>query len=258
MKSLRRHIVDNVLSKMEIDDGIKHSLASGFGFVSFVVALLLAVVVMGGNLSSLALIAGALSVGIGLGLQDIVNNFVSGIILLFERPIKVGDWVKINGEEGKIKQINIRATEVETFNRSSVIIPNATLLSNSLVNLTHGNNWARYSVKVGVAYGSDIEKVKSILLECAASHRRVLKNPAPYVLFQDFGSSSLDFELRFYVSNIWDGWVTPSDVRFEINRRFIEEGIEIPFPQMVVHHGSEVSKETESQFYAAKKAKGKK
>ena len=109
-----------------------------------------------------------------------------------------------------------------------------------------------------MAYGSDIEKVKSILLECAASHRRVLKNPAPYVLFQDFGSSSLDFELRFYVSNIWDGWVTPSDVRFEINRRFIEEGIEIPFPQMVVHHGSEVSKETESQFYAAKKAKGKK
>ncbi len=252
-KAVRRRIINNVLNKMDIDDGIKHSLASGFGFIGFVIAIMLAIAVMGGNLSNLAIIAGALSVGIGLGLQNVVNNFVSGIILLFERPIKVGDWVKINGEEGKIKQINIRATEVETFNRSSVIIPNASLLSNDVTNLTHGNNWARYSVKIGVAYGSDVEKVRDILLECANGHKRVLKKPEPYVLFQDFGSSSLDFELRFYVSDIWSGWSAPSDIRFEINRRFKEEGIEIPFPQMVVHHGSEVSEATEGQFYAAKK-----
>ncbi len=256
IKALRRRFVSNVLDKMEMDEGIKHSLASGIGFVGFVIATLLAILVMGGNLSNFALIAGALSVGIGLGLQNIVNNFVSGIILLFERPIKVGDWVKINGEEGKIKQINIRATEVETFNRASVIVPNATLLSNSLTNLTHGNNWVRYAVKVGVAYGSDVDKVREILLECATAHKKILKKPEPYVLFQDFGSSSLDFELRFYVSDIWNGWSTPSDVRYEINRRFKEEGIEIPFPQMVVHQGSVVSEETESQFYAAKK-KGK-
>ncbi len=256
IKALRRRFVSNVLDKMEMDEGIKHSLASGIGFVGFVIATLLAIMVMGGNLSNFALIAGALSVGIGLGLQNIVNNFVSGIILLFERPIKVGDWVKINGEEGKIKQINIRATEVETFNRASVIVPNATLLSNSLTNLTHGNNWVRYAVKVGVAYGSDVDKVREILLECATAHKKILKKPEPYVLFQDFGSSSLDFELRFYVSDIWNGWSTPSDVRYEINRRFKEEGIEIPFPQMVVHQGSVVSEETESQFYAAKK-KGK-
>ena len=253
MKALRSKLVTNVLNQMDIDEGIRNSLASGFGFIGFIIAAILAIIVLGGNLSNLALIAGALSVGIGLGLQNIVNNFVSGIILLFERPIKVGDWVKIDGEEGKVKQINIRATEVETFNRASVIIPNATLLSNSLTNLTHSNNWARYSVKVGVAYGSDVDKVKQILLDCAFSHKRILKKPEPYVLFQDFGASSLDFELRFYVSDIWNGWNAPSDMRFEINRRFKEEGIEIPFPQMVVHRGSIVSEETESQFYASKK-----
>lgn len=255
MKALRRHAVSNVLDKMDIDDGIKHSLISGFSFISFIIAAILALLMMGGSFGNLALIAGALSVGIGLGLQDVVNNFVSGIILLFERPIKVGDWVKINNEEGKVKQINIRSTEIETFNRASVIVPNATLLSTSLTNLTHSNNWARYSVTVGVAYGSDVEKVKDILMECATSHKRVLKKPEPYVLFQNFGASSLDFELRFYVSNIWDGFTAPSDIRYEINRRFNEEGIEIPFAQLVVHQGSVVSEETESQFYASKKNK---
>ena len=153
VRILRRKLLENILSHLDIDDGIKHSLASGFGFVGFVISVFLAIAVMGGDLSNVALVAGALSVGIGLGLQNIVNNFVSGIILLFERPVKVGDWVIINGEEGKIKQINIRSTEVETFNRASVIIPNATLLSNSVTNLTHGNNWMRFKVPVGVAYG---------------------------------------------------------------------------------------------------------
>ena len=204
------------------------------------------------------MVVGALSVGIGLGLQNVVNNFVSGIILLFERPIKVGDWVIINGEEGKIKQINIRSTEVETFNRASVIIPNATLLSTSVTNLTHGNNWMRFKVAVGVAYGSDTQRVKEILLECAAANKKVLKKPEPYVLFQNFGSSSLDFELRGYSSNIWEGWILPSELRFEINRRFAEEGIEIPFAQMVIHRGSEVGQETQEQFYASKKKKREK
>ena len=256
VKTLRRRLQNNVLAHMDIDEGVRHSLASGFGFIGYVVAALLAIAIMGGNLTNFALVAGALSVGIGLGLQNIVNNFVSGIILLFERPIKVGDWVVVNGEEGKVKQINIRSTEVETFKRSSVIIPNASLLSGTVTNLTHSNNWARYSINVGVAYGSDVQKVKNVLLECAASHKKVLKKPEPYVLFQDFGASSLDFQLRVYVNNIWDGWTVPSDLRFEINRRFIEEGIEIPFNQLVVHQGSTVAEETQSQFYASKN-KGK-
>lgn len=258
IKSLRFRLENRLLAKMDMDEGTKHSLAAGFSSLGYVASALLAIAIMGGNLTNFALVAGALSVGIGLGLQNVVNNFVSGIILLFERPIKVGDWVVINGEEGKIKQINIRSTEVETFNRASVIIPNATLLSTSVTNLTHGNNWMRFKVAVGVAYGSNTQRVKEILLECAATHKKVLKKPEPYVLFQNFGASSLDFELRGYSSNIWDGWDIPSDLRYEINRRFAEEGIEIPFAQMVIHRGSEVGQETQEQFYASKKKREKK
>ena len=138
-----------------------------------------------------------------------------------------------------------------------MIIPNANLLSTTVTNLTHSNNWARYAIQVGVAYGSETQKVRDILLECAAANKKVLRKPEPYVLFTDFGASSLNFELRVYVSDIWNGWIVPSDLRFEINRRFAEEGIEIPFNQLVVHQGSKVAEETESQFYASKKKKGK-
>ena len=255
VKVVKNNLTNNVFAKLDIDDGIKHSLSSGVSFVGFVIATLLSIIVMGGNLTSLAVIAGALSVGIGFGLQNIVNNFVSGIIILFERPFKVGDWVIFNGEEGQIKQINIRSTELETFKKTSVIIPNATLISSALTNLTHGNNWTRQSITVGVAYGTDVNRVSEILLECARANKKVLKTPAPYVLFQNFGASALEFELRCYSSNIWAGWVIPSELRYEINRRFIEEGIEIPFQQIVIHQGSKVAEETESQFYAAKKAK---
>lgn len=251
VKALKVRLVNNVLAKMDIDDGIRHSLASGFGFIGFIIAAIIAITMMGGNLSNLALIASALSVGIGFGLQNVINNFVSGIIILFERPIKVGDWVIIDGEEGQVKQINIRSTEIETFKKASLIIPNATLLSSSVTNLTHGNNWSRQAISVGVAYGSDVKKVTEILLDIAAKNKYVLKNPAPYVLFKDFGSSSLDFELRCYTNNIWNGWRIPSEIRYEINERFIEEGIEIPFPQVVVHSGEKVAEE--NQFYAKRR-----
>ena len=252
-KALRTKFYNQVLDKMNIDDGIRHSLSSGLGFISVVLAVIIAIVMMGGNLTNIAIIASALSVGIGFGLQDIINNFVSGIIILFERPFKVGDWVLVNGEEGKIKQINIRSTEIETFKKASIIIPNATLISNSVTNLTHENNWARHAIKVGVAYGSNVELVKEILLECAKSHELVLKNPPPYVLFQNFGENSLEFELRCYTNDIWNGWIIPSDLRFAINKRFIEEGVEIPFQQIVVHSGEKVARE--DQFYAKKDIK---
>lgn len=252
IRFLRYRIEFKLLEKSNIDAGTKHSLASGFAYIGYILAGLLSIAIMGGNLTNIALIAGALSVGIGLGLQDVVNNFVSGLIMLFERPIKVGDWVVIGTEEGEVKQINIRSTEVQTFNRASVIIPNSQVLSNSVTNKTHQNNWARYAIKVGVAYGSDVERVREILLESALSHPKVAKKPAPYVLFQDFGDNSLVFELRFYVPNINVGWIAPSDVRFIINKRFKEEGIEIPFRQMVIHQGSSVANRTETQFYAKK------
>lgn len=239
VRIMKNRLSNNLLNRINMDEGIKHSLISGISFTGFIISAILAIVAMGVDLSNLAVIAGALSVGIGFGLQDVIKNLVSGIILLFERPFKVGDWVIIGGEEGKIKQINIRSTEVETFNKSSVIIPNATLISSSLTNLTHGNNWQRQKIVVGVSYDSDAELVTKLLLECAKSCKKVMKVPAPYVLFKDFGASSLDFELRMYVSDIWSGWQASSDVRYEILRRFREEGINIAYPQIVVHQGSE-------------------
>ena len=250
VKLTKNHLTNNVFAKLNMDEGIKHSLSSGISFFGVVISLLIAVTVMGADLTNLAVIAGALSVGIGFGLQNVINNFVSGIIILFERPFKVGDWVILDNQEGTIKQINIRSTELETFNKMSVIIPNATLLSSSIINMTHGNNWTRRTVEVSVAYGSDVNKVTQILLECAKNNKKVLRNPGPYVVFKDFGASSLDFELRCYSNNIWQGWNIPSELRYEINRRFIEEKIEIPFQQIVIHRGDKVASDT--QFYAHK------
>ena len=239
VRILKNRLSNNLLSRINMDEGIKHSLISGISFIGIIISVILAIVAMGVDLSNLAVIAGALSVGIGFGLQDVIKNLVSGIIILFERPFKVGDWVIINGEEGKIKQINIRSTELETWTRQSVIIPNATLISSSLINLTHENNWQRQTIKVGVSYDSDAEVVTNILLECAKSCKKVTKTPAPYVIFKDFGSSSLDFELRFYVSDIWSGWSASSDIRYEILNKFRENSINIAYPQIVVHQGSE-------------------
>jgi small-conductance mechanosensitive channel len=239
VRVLKTRISNNLLNRINMDEGIKHSLISGFTFTGFIIACILAIVAMGVDLSNLAVIAGALSVGIGFGLQDVIKNLVSGIIILFERPFKVGDWVIINGDEGKIKQINIRSTELETWTRQSVIIPNATLISSSLVNLTHDNNWQRQAIAVGVSYDADAEVVTKLLLECARSCKKVAKVPAPYVIFKDFGSSSLDFEIRFYVSDIWNGWDAASDIRYEILKRFREENINIAYPQLVIHKGSQ-------------------
>ena len=221
VKLAKNHLTNNVFTKLNMDEGIKHSLSSGIGFIGFIISILLAIIVMGADLTNLAVIAGALSVGIGFGLQNVINNFVSGIIILFERPFKVGDWVILDNQEGTIKQINIRSTELETFNKTSVIIPNATLLSSSIINMTHDNNWTRKAVTVSVAYGTDVNKVTDILLECAKNNKKILKTPAPYVLFQDFGANSLEFELRCYSKNIWEGWSIPSELRYEINKRFI-------------------------------------
>ena len=235
----KKRLSTNLLNRINMDEGIKHSLVSGTGFIGIIISVILAIVAMGVDLSNLAVIAGALSVGIGFGLQDVIKNLVSGIIILFERPFKVGDWVIIDGEEGKIKQINIRSTELETWTRKSVIIPNATLISNSLTNLTHENNWQRQTIAVGVSYDSDADVVTKLLLECVKSCKKVAKTPAPYVIFKDFGSSSLDFEVRYYISDIWNSWNASSDIRYEILRRFRQENINIAYPQLVIHKSSE-------------------
>ena len=230
-RGLERHLLPNLSS----DKGVRDALKTGVGYVGFVIASLVGISALGLDLSNLALIAGALSVGLGFGLQNVVNNFVSGLILLVERPIKAGDWVVIGGQEGKVKKVNVRSTEVETFQRASVIIPNADLISSPVVNWTHKNMLGRVEVSVGVAYGADPRKVEKILVDCAKAHPNVIATPEPFVLFMDFGDSALVFELRAFLSDVEKRILTSSDLRFAINDAFHAAGIEIPFPQRVLH-----------------------
>ena len=232
---LQRQLSERVLEQTNLPAGIRHSLNAGFGYAGVIIAALLSISVTGIDLSNLALVVSALSVGIGFGLQNVVNNFISGLILLVERPIKVGDWVRVGSDEGIVKRIQFRATELETWQRASVIIPNAEIISTSVTNLTHRDQYGRVEVGVGVAYGSDVEKVREILLDVAEKNHQVSRQPEPAVVFRDFGASSLDFELRCFTSNVMSRLGVASDLRFEIERRLREEGIEIPFPQRVVH-----------------------
>ena len=234
-RAIRRTLSERVLPLTELDFGIRNSISVGVGYVGATVAVLLAIAVLGIDLSSLAIVAGALSLGIGFGLQNIVNNFISGLILLVERPIKAGDWVVVGAQEGYVKRINVRATEIETFERASVILPNSELLQSAVMNWTHKDKTGRVEVRVGVAYGSDTQKVRDILLGCARAHPEISSWPAPYVVFRDFAASSLDFEVRAILKDIEKRLMVASDLRFAIDQAFREQGIEIPFAQYDLH-----------------------
>lgn len=219
----------------DIDTGVQNSLITLIGYAGLVVALFASISTIGFDLSNLALIAGALSLGIGFGLQSIVNNFVSGLILLFERPIKAGDWVVTASGEGTVKKISVRSTEIETFDRSSIIVPNSELVSSTVTNWTHRNKFGRIIVPIGVAYGSNAENVRDILLRCAREHPLVVAYPEPFVVWKDFGDSSLDFDVRAFLNDISRSLFVRSELRYAIYRALAEEGIEIPFPQRDIH-----------------------
>lgn len=227
----QRALEERILPQTRFDAGVQNSIKAATGYVGIVIASMVAISALGLDLSNLALIAGAFSVGIGFGLQNIVNNFVSGLILLAERPVKVGDWVVIGPHEGNVRHINVRSTEIETAQRASVIVPNSDLLSHALVNRTHKSTLGRIEIKLGVAYGCDTEAVRQALLDVAAADPRVLAEPKPYVLFRAFGPTSLEFELRGFLADIEAGIFVKSDLHFAIARVFRERNLEIPFGQ---------------------------
>jgi len=232
---VQRWVAGRVFAGRKSESGLHESIRIAIGYLGFVLAALAGVSYLGFDFSNLAIIAGALSVGIGFGLQSIFNNFVSGLILLAERPIKIGDYIQVGNYEGTVKKISVRSTEIETIHRQSVIIPNATLITDPVSNWMHVDRSCRLDIPVGVDYGTDIELLRTTLLGVARAHRGVLKSPPPVVHFAGFGDSSLDFELRVFLRDVGNriGW--SSELRYAILDALREANISIPFPQRDVH-----------------------
>lgn len=230
-RGFQRWLDGNVMARSQMDTGVRNSIKTGIGYLGVALAGLVGISAAGIDLSSLALVAGALSLGIGFGLQNIVSNFVSGLILLAERPFKVGDWVVTGTTEGFVKKISVRATEIETFSRQSIIVPNSELINSPVGNWTHRNSLGRIDVPIGVSYDADPRRVIEILGEVARSCELVLSNPPPVIYFAGFGDSSLNFEIKAHLADVLSGLSARTDLRLRIFERLKAEGIEIPFPQ---------------------------
>ena len=218
-----------------VDSGVRDSINTLIHYFLIFCGVMLCFSAAGIGMQNFAVIAGALSIGIGFGLQNIVNNFISGIILLFERPIRKGDTIIMDGEWAVVRNIGLRSTVVETFNKAELIVPNSDLISQKVTNLTHSNAQYRVVMNVGTAYGTDMELVLKILEQEAAKHPNAAKTPAPSALFVGFGNSSLDFKLRVWLNNLDYCLSIFSDIGIAVYKRFAEEGVEIPFPQQDLH-----------------------
>lgn len=227
-------LTEGLFTVREVQMGARFSMARLIHYAFMLVGLLFALAALGMDLQNITILAGALGVGIGFGLQGIVNNFVCGLILLFERPVKVGDLVEIDSQWAQIKKIGLRATIVETFDQAELVMPNSELVNNRVKNWTLTNRGSRLTLAIGVAYGSDVDLVMQILKQCADEHPKVMKTREPAILFMKFGESSLDFELRVF-TDVEHRLTVQSELLQSIDKRFREAGIEIPFPQRDLH-----------------------
>lgn len=230
-KAIQSWLDSRFLPATHLDTGLRNAIRTSFGYVGVFAAIALALSYLGLGLDRLALVAGALSVGIGLGLQSVVSNFVSGLILLWERAIRVGDWIVVGTDQGYVRRINVRSTEIETFDRALVVMPNSNLITGVVTNWVRGDRIGRVKIPVGVSYEADPEQVRDLLIAAAKEHESVLKIPAPNVLFTSFGDSALMFELVCFVEDVEAAGRVKSDLHFSIFKAMRENAIEIPFPQ---------------------------
>jgi small-conductance mechanosensitive channel len=232
---LRAILRDEVYPRVRLAHGIPMAVSNLLHYAVLLIGFFFAIGAAGIDLNKFTLLAGALGVGIGFGLQNIVSNLVSGIIVLFERPVQTGDKVKIGTNEGEIKRIGLRATVIRTWDGAEVIIPNSRLVLDEVTNWTLSDQSRRIDINVGVAYGSDTDSVIELLLRVAREHDEVLKYPEPTVLFTSFGDSSLNFSLRAWAGRFQDFLRVGSELTARVNKAFAEAGIAIPFPQRDVH-----------------------
>jgi small-conductance mechanosensitive channel len=234
-KIINRLMMKPLLGRFSIDEGIRYNLIRISHYLIMVVGTIVAFQFIGIDLSGLAVIFGLLSVGIGFGLQNITSNFISGLILLFERPIKIGDRVTVGETEGDVTDINIRSTTIRTLNNITFIVPNSEFVSTRVINWSHGDTKIRLEILVGVSYNSDLDLVLKALHEVAEEHPSVLKNPESDVLFIDFGDSSWNMKLRVWIRDPKNHPKIHSDLNCAIVRKFRQYEIEIPFPQRDLH-----------------------
>lgn len=233
---LKTWIVERLLASSRVDIGVRHAVGSIIRYVVVTVGLVVILQTAGIDLSTLTVLAGALGIGIGFGLQNITNNFVSGIILLFERPIKIGDRIEVGDVHGDVVRISPRATTVVTNDNIAVIVPNSDFITGRVINWSYTDRDVRFQIPIGVSYRSNPEEIRRLLLDVAVAHPGILKDPKPDVLFQEFGESSLNFVLRVWTREyITTPGVLRSDLNFMISQTFKQHGVEIPFPQRDLH-----------------------
>ena len=249
-KIFRERFVMRIFEKTDFPESLEYGIARILGYLFMVLGFYMALQIVGIDLSSLTIIAGGISVGVGFGLQNIINNFVSGIIIFAEQPIAIGDRVEVSGIAGKVEKISLRSTMVVTSDNITMIVPNADFISQTVTNWSYSDPKVRIRIPIGVAYGTDPQKVKELLLEVADEDPRTLKDPKPSVIFRTFGASSLDFELAAWTKEMTTRPTSYiSGINFAIDKKFREHDIEIPFPQQDLHirsGGVEIKKATES------------
>jgi small-conductance mechanosensitive channel len=228
-------IMARLFTRLKIEESTRYNLIRVIHYITMVIGAIVAFQFIGIDLSGLAVIFGLLSVGIGFGLQNVTSNFVAGLILLFERPIKIGDRITVGDTEGDVLEINIRSTTIRTVNNITIIVPNSEFVSSNVINWSHGDTKIRLEIEVGVSYNSDLDAVLRCLKEVANENSEVLKKPEPDVLFVNFGDSSWSMKVRVWIQSPKRHPMVRSDLNCAIVRKFRENNVEIPFPQRDLH-----------------------